>query len=472
MSKRALASLLVFAGLACAAYVSLTRKAERNITRLGFAPFDRAAVDAIEITGRNPMRAARKDGGWVLDCGHEAAAGQIEAAIDAIARVDSSDVATTNPARFAELEVDDAGGTRVVLVAGPRTLADLVVGKAGGAGTYARKGGEVFLVQKLSPATFSRPAAQWHRLRLFSDKPDDLARVEFAVGGAPPYALSKKGDDWQLEDPSVLPPGFRFDPRVARDLAALLVNATAQEVAHHDPGPAATGLDAKADVLAFVTKDGSRRELRLGGTAPEDGVWAQVVGRKELLVLAATSTRQMRRGVPGLRDLSLMKLDKDKVTRLEIADGSARLVLEKQGADWKVASSTRPVPEDFAFDPAQVDRRLALLASVRALALAGPGAQLGKPTAEILASLPEGPAKLTFGAATAHEATPAVWARGNADGETYVVTKRLRDQLVGGLESFEKQPAPAGIDPSQLSNLPPEARDQLLRQLAAQQAGR
>ena len=61
-----------------------------------------------------------------------------------------------------------------------------------------------------------------------------------------------------------------------------------------------------------------------------------------------------------------------------------------------------------------------------------------------------------------------LYARGNVDDAIYLVTKWTRQNLTGGLKTFQKTADPSGlsnIDPKTLSNLPPDVRSGLMKQI-------
>jgi len=79
-------------------------------------------------------------------------------------------------------------------------------------------------------------------------------------------------DAWQLEDPAMVPEGFRFDTGAARTLVSSLVNARAKEIVLEAVGADKSGLDAGCDVLAFVDKDGKVQAGKLSWVSPISSV--------------------------------------------------------------------------------------------------------------------------------------------------------------------------------------------------------
>lgn len=469
MRKGTILAIVVFAGL-LAAVVAMNRRApERGIARLSFA-VDKDKVDLLEIKGPNPMKLERKSGKWTLGDGKPAEENAVRSALDALAKIDSSDVVTSNPDRFAELDVNDEKGTRVRAAAQGRTVAEFVIGKPGGGGANVRKGDNVWTVKGLWPAVFSKSASAWHDLHVFTEKPEEVTRVEVTPASGAAWALEKKDEKWALTDEKAVPKGFRFDENAARSFASTLVGLSAHELLDKDPGDEVSGLSA-ADRFAFVLKDGTRRELRLGKARADKSVHVGVEGRAEVWTLAEWTARNLKKSPLDLRELTLVRMDRTKVRRLTIQNGKEKLVLEKQGADWKIGTCTEKIPDGFELDSSLVERRLGTLSSARAMRpadIASAKAGVDRPSGSVTASLDGGDsAGLVFGAQTKDDTNEVFVVRGNIDRDLYYASKWMHDDLLGGLASFRKQAAPQ--QPSGLEGLSPDVRAKLMEQLRRQQ---
>ncbi|MBI5507716.1 MAG: DUF4340 domain-containing protein [Deltaproteobacteria bacterium] len=480
MKKSTLVAVIVFVALALGVVFTLTTKPERGISRLSMSGVVKDKVDRVEVTGKNPVTLVKADGVWKIENGKAADAGAVDRMLDALAKVQSSDLVTRAADRYAELEVDDEKGARVKAYAGKDKVAELVIGKAASGGAYVRADDAVYTASGVNQATFSHDKASWLERKLFDDKIADVKRVEVALAAAKPYALIAEGDAWKLDDPAVLPKDFRFDANAARSLVSSLVNLRAKDILDADPGVEKTGLADKADVLAYVIEQGTgdtkttvRRELKLGAALEDKSVYAMVSGKTDVVTLPEYTVKNLKKAVTDFRDLKLMDFDKDKVTKLTIVDGKMKLAFVKVGADWKIDSSTEAVPKDFELDPMAVTRRLAALQSARAAKVVDvPPATSGlaAPVAEVTAGL-EGKktVSIAFGKSIKDEDRDVVFARGNADKAVYLVTKWTRENLAGGLKTFKKTAADpsglSGLDPKALQGLPPDVRAGLQKQI-------
>jgi hypothetical protein len=477
MNKSTVVALLVFIGLAVVVANTMREKPERGITRLSLAQVDAAAVDAVLIGADDGIRLEKKDGRWQLD-GKRADQTAIERVIESVAKVQSSDLASRNPERYAEFEVDEEKGTRVRLYTGSAPVADLIVGGAARGGSYLRSGDEVYTAPGIYRASFARDRAGWVERRVFFDEVGDIARVEVQLHGEQPYALVARDGAWRLDEGTSLPEGQRFDADAASRLVQSLATARADEVLDGEPDQP-TGLGEEADRFVYrLAGDESERTLLLGATV-DSSVYARSSARDHLLTLRTSVAEGLRKSLDDLRDWNIVRLDPQQVKRLSIENGEERLVLENREGTWAIDEATPAAAADFVFDPGTVRRRLTDLGRMRAVAESESAAPLDAASAQqkVTATLNDDTTvTVAFGAEVPWQERTVVQAIANADAGTYLVEKAVRDQLLGGLQSFARvEPvAPAmgnlgGLDPEALKNLPPEVRDSLLRQMAEEQ---
>jgi len=475
MSKSTLIAAVVFAALLAAAFVTLREKPERGITHLSFTEIAPADVTRVVGHGKNEFELERTEDGWKLADGRPVQSAAADRLAEAIPRIDSSTVVTQNPDRFAELEVDDDAGTTIVVYGGDRQLAEFTVGKDAGRGANIRVDDAVYITPGVYQSLFRRDPAAWIEKKLFTLKPDGVRRVDVALGNGTSYALVKEEEGWALEDRSVLPPGFRFDSSQARNLVRSLASLHAGDVLAEDPGTETTGLDADVDVFTLADDEQEPHTLTLGRESDGD-VYARATGWEQVVKIPTSRAQGLRRAPASFRDLSLMKIEPSEITRLEIRSDDQDLVFERTSAeaDWQIAASPEEELDGFELDPNKVSARLFALGAARALDVAGPDAEadFASPTTVLTVTTGDGEtASLLFAGGTSQGGKASVLARGNADGETYVVTEPLRADLAGGLDTFRKTAAPPGrpaFDPASLQNLPPEVRARLLQQMRTQ----
>jgi hypothetical protein len=500
MKKSTLSVIAVFLALLAGTLVVMLRKPERGMSRLAIS-VDKEQIDKLTIKGKNAVELKKEGGAWLLANGKAADAGAVNRLLDALGRIKSSDLLTSDKGRYGEFEVDAEKGCEVVAFAGKKLAAQLTVGKNVSGGLALLAEGGIYKVTALSQSVFSKPASSWIERKLFTDKLDDATRLEVALAGAAPYALVKKDGAWGLEDPKALPAGFRFDADAARSLVSAVASLRAKDFEESDPGADKTGLAPSGDVIKVVfapappaasaepakaepapvaASEPATRTLFLGKAKEGDSkdIYAKIDGRNDLFTLSDSTVKSLRKSPTDLRDLKLMSFDKAKVQKLSVVDGKNSLSFEKKEGAWQLVKSSDSKPADFELDPNAVERRVAALATARGLkvldAKATADTGLAAPAAKVTATL-EGGASFTlaFGKETKDEEREASYAKGNADGATYLVAKWTRSNLTGGLASFKKQAEQGGgfenLDPKALSGLPPDVRDSLMRQMREKQ---
>lgn len=479
MSKSTLIAAIVFVALLGAALFTMQEKPERGITRVSFRDITPADVTRIVATGKNSYELRRTDQGWALADGRPVNTTAAQRLTEALPKIESSAVVTQNASRFEELEVDDENGTRIAAFEGDTPRAEFVVGKDGRNGAHVRVGDAVYSARGVYQSLFRRDENAWLEKKIFDLPFDQLSRIDVTRADGTTYALVYDDEEWGLEDDSVLPEGFRFDSEAAAGLGRAITNTRSKDVLATDPGDEETGLGGSVD--RFVLTGGEEPlELRLASKDESDDAYARATGWDYVLVLPSHVVRGIQKTPLDFRDLTLMDFDPSVMTRVRIFDVDRELVFTRPSSEdeWSIESSTETEPDGFAFDPNKVNERLAAVAFSRAAEPAPDGVapESDVPEAGIAASDAEGNEVVLgfFGEVDQHGIMGAL-ARGNADDALYVAPTYARNNLTGGLASFATTTAPAGqprFDPAQLQNLPPEVRQQLLRQMQAQQLQR
>jgi hypothetical protein len=522
MKRSTLAVIAAFVVLLAGALWVTSQRPERGIARFSF-DVSKDAVDRLVFTGKNPVELKKSGAVWKLANGRLADVAAVNRLVDALATLKSSDQLTADSARFAEYELDAEKGTKVTVYAGSSKVAELTVGKPVSGGVAMLVGGQAFKVGGTSPGVFAKPAGAWIEHRLFDDKLDDASRLDVKLAGAAPWALVKKDGAWVVEDPKALPAGFRYDAEAARSLVSSLVTLRARDFEDKDPGAEVTGLGEGDDVLSITftpappaSKDEAApvkpvagaegkaadakptvaaaaaeppkpapppvvRTVRLGkakGDARD--AYARVDGRDDVFTLFEANARALRKTPVDLRDLKLTAFEPPRAQKLAITAGKLSLSFAKKDGAWQLVSSSEPKPAGFELDPAAVERKVVAVASARGVRLADAKERvqsgLEAPSARVTVALEGGAtATLLFGKEIKDGQGEVAFARGSADAETYLVSKWIVQNLTSGLASFKKSEGWGGgggmpnIDPSALSNLPPDVRESLMRQLAQKQ---
>jgi hypothetical protein len=455
MRKTTWLILMIFALLLAFGIYKLKKPFERGIERLSLAQIQPDLLTRITMTGAEPVDLIRDGKIWRLNDGRLADAVYVQRLLDALPKIASSDQVTADKDRYAEFNVSDDKGTTLKAYQGQKLVADFVIG-TGNNKLLVRSGKQVFRVNNIAPSALVHKSDAWIEHKLLDAEPSDVTRLEVQLKGEKPYVLIRDGDNWKMVDPTLLPPGFRFDPNATRNLIASLMALRAQSFADKEPGEA-------TDIFKITTQD-KTYELQLLGDAGNNTRYARVVGSKDTAVLPEASVKNILKTPFDFRDLSLMTFDIDKINRLEIVSGKTKLSFSKD-PEWKIAQSTEAQPKDFEFDPANVAQRLNALLNAKATGITIEPKLV--PKASVTATDLDGQ-KYTLSFGDVKEGKVLV--QGNADKAIYVAGEWLKNNLVGGLETFRKHAGSSGgLDANNLSNLPPEIRSQIMQQIMQKQ---
>jgi hypothetical protein len=529
MNRGTAVALVVFVCLGAAATFVLRQKPERGITRMRLSQIDTAAVDSIDIKGPMPARLLRDGKQWHLHSGRLADLDMVTHALDTVKNLASSDLLTQDTGRFADLEVDEAHGHQVSLQANKKTLAEFTLGKSLAGGTAVRVGNEVYKVANLYNA-FAHAETDWQQRRVLTQDLEQVARLNVALRGQPAYTLGLSESKWALLGPAEAShAAMRFDSEAARMLAMSLTNMRAQEILDTDPGVQVTGLDAAhSDALTLYFKPPAAPDspltpnlaapgqaaaatkpealaaadvaaaaapapgspvaensaaappsetVLLGNNKDEHNVFAKRVGHPEIYVVTDGTALSLRKKWRDLRDLTLMQpVEVQAVREVTLKNGSQKLQLTRAKADspWQMRAHDR-LPKGFTLDPGKVAQRIGLMSAARALGVTSrPGAakaSFAAAQSSVQLRLEDGRTVVLAFGGVAKEMAGAVYARGTADRDIYLLSKGLRDTLLGLSASFKKEAETdplAGFSGSSLSGLPPEVRKSLEKQLSQQ----
>jgi Domain of unknown function (DUF4340) len=216
----------------------------------------RATVDTVMFAhAADTAVLARKDTShWTVN-GHPAATQAIADLFSAFADTASgSELIAERKTSHASLGVDSAGGTRVVIKGGGKTLADLVAGHRSSdfSGGYVRRADQeaTYELRGRLVEWLTRPSDEWRDHRIAGVATDSIAAIEVSRGSRR-YTLKHSGTKWELS------PGGPADSAAAANLVTGYRTVDAS-------GFATT---AETDSARFSPPDRKARLLRKDGTA-------------------------------------------------------------------------------------------------------------------------------------------------------------------------------------------------------------
>ena len=244
--------LLIWGGAAMARYRDKTSVATDAFK---LPKITLATVDTVVLThGADTAVLAKKDTSrWTVN-GHPAASQAVVDLFSAFAdSASGSELVAERKTSHAGLGVDSAGGTRVLIKGGGRTLADLVAGHRSSdfSGGYVRRTDQeaTYEMRGRLVEWLTRASDEWRDHRIAGVLTDSIATIEVSRG-AKRYTLRNAGKEWELS------PGGLADSTAVANLVAAYRTVDASGFA----------TASEADSARFSPPDRRSRLLRKDGT--------------------------------------------------------------------------------------------------------------------------------------------------------------------------------------------------------------
>jgi hypothetical protein len=164
---------------------------------------------------------------------------------------------------------------------------------------------------------------------------DKIERVTVKSAAGDQTTVEKQGADWQMTQPAAVAADGAELSGITSNLASLEVSRVV------DDQPADLkqyGLDpARIEVtFKFAGKD---QKLLLGQKTPTGGdLYAKIPDKPRVFLVASYLETTFNKSTFDLRDKTILKIDREKVDRVEIETPDRTVKLAKQGADWRLSS--------------------------------------------------------------------------------------------------------------------------------------
>ncbi|HET7340012.1 MAG TPA: DUF4340 domain-containing protein, partial [Methylomirabilota bacterium] len=318
-----------------------------------------------------------------------------------------------------------------------------------GVWVYARERDKpaVFVLGESVLRDTTRPVPDFRDRTVLAFDAKDVHGVEVALPEET-LAVERRDGGWRLTRPRALPADADTITEFLDKLAAQRVK---EFVAESPPSLAPYGLDRPTRLVLQTgsDKDRASRTLLLGQVdAAKKGVYAMRPGEPSVLLLPEDILKLVPRNVAVLRDKTVVAMDRDKVTRLEIDSPKGDVAAARDKEQWKLVS-----PQPLPADQVEVGAVLTKLRELRAQAFlsedaSGIARYLARPEVRVTLTDAGGaattvllaPSKDTRGGApTAYAAVagkgPVVLVDGKALTELARSASELRDRrLLGALE--------------------------------------
>jgi hypothetical protein len=279
----------------------------------------------------------------------------------------------------------------------------------------AALGGFLYYDSKKEPADTNKQE------KVFADvQADKIDQITVKSASGDRTTVQKQGSGWQLAQPVAMAADEAEVSGLASNLSSLEVQRVIDEQASDFKQ---YGLDP-AHVEVALKAGGKDHTLLLGAKTPTGSdMYARVPDKPRVFLVSSYLDATFNKSAFDLRDKTILKIDRDKVGRVEIAAGDRTVTLDKQGADWRVTT-----PFDARADFSAVEGILGRLNSTPMKSIAASDAT-GKALKEYGLDKPSATIRVTSGSAQAGLAI------GKSAGEGVVYARDVSRPLVFTIDS-------------------------------------
>ena len=164
---------------------------------------------------------------------------------------------------------------------------------------------------------------------------DKIERVTVKSTSGDRTTIEKQGAAWQVSQPSAMPADEAELSGIASNLASLEVQRVVDDQA---TDLKQYGLDPARIEVTF-TFAGKEHKLLLGQKTPTGAdLYAKVPDSPRVFLVASYLESTFNKSSFDLRDKTILKIDRDKVERVEIVTAERTITVTKQGADWRISA--------------------------------------------------------------------------------------------------------------------------------------
>jgi hypothetical protein len=265
---------------------------------------------------------------------------------------------------------------------------------------------------------------------------EDIEELVITAGGDRTRAR-RSGDTWTIVEPIMT----EADASELNPIAASLATADIERVVEEKATDmAAYGLQAPAIDVAFRVKGSTtERHIALGEKAPAGGgIYARIDANPRVVLIGAFLEATFNRNTFALRDKTIVKFDRTKVTAVDVTSGPDRLRFTKTGSEWNIVA-----PIAARADYAAVEGMLERVASTRMQSIvAADGtnpASYGFATPSTTVTIASGdtPVTLTLG----NTDNAVVYARDSTRPLVFTVAPTLKADVVKPANEFRRKDA-------------------------------
>ena len=326
-----------------------------------------------------------------------------------------------------------------------------------GVWVYAREAGKpaVFVVGDSVLRDTTRPLADFRDKAVLAFDQKDVTALEI-ITRDDTIAVEQADGRWKLTRPRALP----ADGDTLRDFLEKLRAARVKEFVAEAPRSLEPfGLDRPVQVSIHTGRDKDRatKTLLFGrADAGKKGVYAMRAGESAVVVIPDETWAAVPKNVAVLRDKTVVEVERDKVTRLEIESPKGAVTLAQENGRWKITA-----PEALPADQVEAGAVLFKLRELRAQAFlsedaAGVPRYLAKPTVRVTISEQGAPAPRTLLLAPSPErrgGAPTAYAGLAGRGPVVLVDGKVLEELGRSVDDLRDRVLLAGLEPKDIKRM-------------------
>ena len=326
-----------------------------------------------------------------------------------------------------------------------------------GVWVYAREAGKpaVFVVGDSVLRDTTRPLADFRDKAVLAFDQKDVTALEI-ITRDDTIAVEQADGRWKLTRPRALP----ADGDTLRDFLEKLRAARVKEFVAEAPRSLEPfGLDrpVKVSIHTGRDKDRATKTLLFGrGDAGKKGVYAMRAGESAVVVIPDETWAAVPKNVAVLRDKTVVEVERDKVTRLEIESPKGAVTLAQENGRWKITA-----PEALPADQVEAGAVLFKLRELRAQAFlsedaAGVPRYLAKPTVRVTISEQGAPAPRTLLLAPSTErrgGAPTAYAGLAGRGPVVLVDGKVLEELGRSVDDLRDRVLLSGLEPKDIKRM-------------------
>ena len=326
-----------------------------------------------------------------------------------------------------------------------------------GVWVYAREAGKpaVFVVGDSVLRDTTRPLADFRDKAVLAFDQKDVTALEI-ITRDDTIAVEQADGRWKLTRPRALP----ADGDTLRDFLEKLRAARVKEFVAEAPRSLEPfGLDrpVKVSIHTGRDKDRATKTLLFGrGDPAKKGVYAMRAGESAVVVIPDETWAAVPKNVAVLRDKTVVEVERDKVTRLEIESPKGAVTLAQENGRWKITA-----PEALPADQVEAGAVLFKLRELRAQAFlsedaAGVPRYLAKPTVRVTISEQGAPAPRTLLLAPSPErrgGAPTAYAGLAGRGPVVLVDGKVLEELGRSVDDLRDRVLLPGLEPKDIKRM-------------------